>query len=65
MLNPEAHLVTENLVSYACRKGVRLNVWTVNNYPAMTWLLKQGVDGIISDYPNLMLKAANSIKGNQ
>lgn len=65
MLNPEAHLVTENLVSYARRKGVRLNVWTVNNYPAMIWLLKQGVDGIISDYPNLMLKAANSIKGNQ
>ncbi len=65
MLNPEAHLVTEKLVSYARRKGVRLNVWTVNNYPAMIWLLKQGVDGIISDYPNLMLKAANSIKGNQ
>ncbi|MDP6578803.1 MAG: glycerophosphodiester phosphodiesterase family protein [Candidatus Marinimicrobia bacterium] len=62
MLNPEAHLVTENLVSYAHRKGMRLNVWTVNNYPAITWLLNIGVDGIISDYPHLMLKAVNSIK---
>ena len=62
MLNPEAHLVTENLVSYARLKGIRLNAWTVNNYPAITWLLNIGVDGIISDYPHLMLKAVNSMK---
>lgn len=62
MLNPEAHLVTEDLLYYVRRKGMRLNAWTVNNYPAMIWLLNQGVDGIISDYPHLMLKAANSMK---
>ena len=62
MLNPEAHLITENLVSYARHKGMRLNAWTVNNYPAITWLLNIGVDGIISDYPHLMLKAVNSMK---
>ncbi len=63
MLNPESHLVTEDLLNYVRKKGMRLNAWTVNNYSAMIWLLNQGVDGIISDYPHLMLRAANTIKG--
>ena len=35
---------------------MKINVWTVNNMPAMQWLLKKGADGLISDFPALMLK---------
>ena len=32
--------------------GLRVVVWTVNNRTKMSELIKQGVDGIITDYPN-------------
>jgi len=28
---------------------MKINVWTVNTKPAIDWLIKQGVDGIITD----------------
>ncbi|MEE2876269.1 MAG: glycerophosphodiester phosphodiesterase family protein [Candidatus Neomarinimicrobiota bacterium] len=57
MLHPADHLVDESVFHLVKRKNLRLNVWTVNNLPAMKWLLEQGVDGLISDFPALMLNA--------
>ncbi|MCH8012713.1 MAG: hypothetical protein IIA61_12310 [Candidatus Marinimicrobia bacterium] len=62
MFHPESHLVTSNLVRFAKRKGLRVNVWTVNNLPAMHWLLDTGIDGIISDFPHLMLETLKQEK---
>lgn len=59
--HPEVHLVSENLIRWARRRGMRVNVWTVNNRPAMKWLLKRGVDGLISDFPEIMLQAVNKL----
>lgn len=36
--------------------GKQLHVWTVNDSETIEKLINKGVDGIISDYPNLLLK---------
>lgn len=36
--------------------GKELHVWTVNNEATIQKLIERGVDGIISDYPNLVMK---------
>ena len=36
--------------------GKELHVWTVNNEATIQKLIERGVDGIISDYPNLLMK---------
>lgn len=59
MLNLEAHLLDDYTVSFANRKGMKINAWTVNSQPAMEWLLRRGADGIISNYPELMHKAVS------
>ena len=51
--SPEFNLVTPELVK-ACRdKGMKLIPWTVNDAGNIARLRAMGVDGIISDYPNL------------
>ncbi len=50
-LHPESTLVTDDLLRYARQKGMAVNVWTVNNKPAIDWLVKKGVNGIITDRP--------------
>ena len=54
--------MNENVIRFAKRKRLRLNVWTVNNLPAMNWLMALGVDGLISDFPLLMLKVSGRIQ---
>lgn len=50
-LHPEAGLVTEDLLRFARQRGLAVNVWTVNNQPAIDWLVKKDVEGIITDRP--------------
>ena len=51
--SPHHSLVTEALVKECKGKGMKLVPWTVNDLPTMQKLRSLGVDGIISDYPNL------------
>ena len=51
--SPEYHLVNESLVNICHMKDVKLIPWTVNDKTTIDKLKKMGVDGIISDYPNL------------
>jgi glycerophosphoryl diester phosphodiesterase len=44
--------VTKQLVAHAHRNGVRVVPWTVDDVPTMAKLLDDGVDGIITDYPD-------------
>ena len=48
-LHPRADLVTSDLLRFAQERGLAVNAWTVNNRPAINWLLKNGIDGIITD----------------
>jgi glycerophosphoryl diester phosphodiesterase len=47
-------IVVERLASHAHRIGVRVNVWTVDDPHLMHELLDMGVDGIITDHPDVL-----------
>ncbi|GAB3538943.1 glycerophosphodiester phosphodiesterase family protein [Pontibacter brevis] len=54
--SPDHALVSPGLVKSTHRQGIRLVPWTVNNLDEMRQLKQMGVDGLISDYPNLFCK---------
>ena len=56
-LHPGAHMVTPEVVAWAHRKGMKGNVWTVNNRPLLEYLRSIGVDGIFTDFPQLVHQA--------
>jgi glycerophosphoryl diester phosphodiesterase len=51
--SPEFRLVTPDVVKYCRSKGMKLIVWTVNDLEQIRKQKALGVDGIISDYPDL------------
>jgi glycerophosphoryl diester phosphodiesterase len=61
IFSPAYQFVDQKLVNSCHRKGMHVIVWTVNTLPEMQKMLDLGVDGIISDYPNLFsaIKQAN------
>ncbi len=50
--------VDEALIAKSHRLGLRVVVWTVNSPADMSRLIDIGVDGIISDRPDLLRKVA-------
>ena len=51
--SPHYSLVNEELIKQCHENNMRIIPWTVNDKAIMQRLKKWGVDGIISDYPNL------------
>lgn len=51
--SPHYSLVNEALVSFCHDRKIKLIPWTVNDRKQMEALKKLGVDGLISDYPDL------------
>jgi glycerophosphoryl diester phosphodiesterase len=51
--SPEFRLVTPELISYCHANGMKVIPWTVNDAGQIRKLKEMGVDGIISDYPDL------------
>jgi len=49
------HVLTRRFISGAHSRGLEVHAWTINDTYTMQRLLALGVDGIITDYPNLML----------
>lgn len=54
--SPDYTLVTPALVEATHQQGIKLIPWTINELDKMRQLKRMGVDGIISDYPNLFHK---------
>ena len=50
--SPNAELVDEALVAAVHERGLALIPWTVNDPDAMSRLVRLGVDGLITDYPD-------------
>lgn len=55
---PAHHALTREALAQARRLGLRVVPWTVNEPGAMARLIKWGVDGLITDRPDLALAAA-------
>lgn len=51
--SPEQGLVTPNLIGSCHEKKIRIIPWTVDDKKEILRLKAMGVDGIITDYPNL------------
>ncbi|MDX5482417.1 MAG: glycerophosphodiester phosphodiesterase [Hymenobacteraceae bacterium] len=51
--SPYYKLVTPSLLKKAKNKGMKVIPWTVNSADELARLKQMGVDGIITDYPNL------------
>ncbi len=54
--SPNYLLVTKKVVAYCKQAGIKIIPWTVNELSAIKRLKAMGVDGIITDYPNLLMK---------
>jgi glycerophosphoryl diester phosphodiesterase len=52
--SPNHTLVDEELVKQCHDKGMKIIPWTVNDKKQINKLKKMGVDGIITDYPDLL-----------
>ena len=50
------HLISPRLVSYFHARGMAVQIWTVDREDAMRRLLAAGVDGLMSDRPDLLAK---------
>lgn len=59
--SPHFSLVDENLVIYCQEKNIKLVPWTVNELADLEKMKKFKLDGIISDYPDRVVKV---FKGN-
>jgi len=53
--SPYYKFVTKSMVKKCHSKGIKVIPWTVNDQKAMRKLIEFGVDGIITDYPNLKI----------
>lgn len=52
--SPYFVLVGKNLVDKSHAMGVKIIPWTVNSVKDIEYLMGLGVDGVLTDYPNLM-----------
>lgn len=60
--SPNQLLVTKEVLKYCNENNIRLIPWTVNSPKAIRTLINKGVDGIITDYPDRLAEAYNSLK---
>jgi glycerophosphoryl diester phosphodiesterase len=52
--------VTRRFIEAAHARNMRVQVWTVNDINSMKRLVDLGVDGIMTDYPQRLLKVINN-----
>ena len=48
-LHPRGDIINDRVVSYAEKKHIPINTWTINNAASWKWLHKKGVSGVITD----------------
>lgn len=56
------YLTHKQIVKDAHRKNLSVVYWTVNDKDQMRMLIKLGVDGIITDRPDLLIEIINELK---
>jgi len=63
-LHPEKHLVTQEYMTWAKERGYRVNVWTADEPAEMERLIALGVDGIITNRPDMLRKVLKEEEQN-
>ena len=58
--SPSFDLVNDSLRTWTTRLGMKLIPWTVNDPTDMQRMIDLGVDGIITDYPDRLVKLVES-----
>jgi len=61
-LHPEKHLVTQEYLTWAKERGYRVNVRTVDELAEMERFIALGVDGIITNRPDVLRKVLEGKK---
>ncbi len=54
------HFATKKIIAKVHKLGKKINVWTVNDKAKMESLIKMGVDGIITNFPDIALQIKNN-----
>lgn len=66
---PEKHngnqIVTPAFVQSSHRRGFALHIWTVNDPSDMQRLIEDGVDGIITDFPDRLIQVVEQMNGHR
>jgi len=57
-------VITPRFVRAAQRRGLSVQVWTVNDEASMRRVLEAGVDGVITDRPDLLLRVVERYTSN-
>jgi len=52
--HPEINLISKEDVEKLHDRGMKIFVWTVNKEEDLNYLVKLGVDGVITNYPDIM-----------
>jgi glycerophosphoryl diester phosphodiesterase len=47
-------MVDKRLIEESHKRGLEVHVWTVNGPERMKYLIDLGVDGIMTDYPDVL-----------
>lgn len=63
--SPEFILIDKSLLIDLNRNGIKLITWTVNEESDILRMLEYGVNGIISDYPDRVIKLLKSFKNDK
>jgi glycerophosphoryl diester phosphodiesterase len=58
-------VLDRNFVEAAHGRGLRVHAWTVNTEDAMRRVLEMGVDGVMTDYPDRLLKVLGRERQSQ
>ncbi len=61
-LNPNYKNITSDIIAEAHSKNIQVFPWTVNDSTQMQTLFKMGVDGIITDFPDVALRVLSEIQ---
>jgi glycerophosphoryl diester phosphodiesterase len=62
--NGRVRVITPRFVKDAHRVGTAVHVWTVNETADMQRFIKWDVDGLITDYPDRLLKLLGRLYRN-
>lgn len=61
--HPLCYDMTEDVVGELKAEGIMINAWTVNRWEDMEDMLKKGIDGVITNFPDLFAEVRKEYTG--